>query len=255
MKKLFVVAGLLLISHIPGYAQTPPMQFMIEGMVQWSAIDGTLQWSDSDILGSEIDLDGTLSFDETITFAGRAGMIWQRQHEIVLNYRRYDFSESATLNTSLQFGGITIPAGLPLSPDLIFQTLGMYYGYRVIDRPEGFLAIRSGVEFVQYDVSIASTFFGIDLGSLDYEDDQTLPFAFLAGELRVHPFIALGGEISGGWWDEHSAYLVQPMLKVYVYPNVSASIGYSHLSYQNDTENNPFDVTLSGPFIGIQALW
>ncbi len=255
LKRVILSLVFLMLGQSLAVAEEAPLQFFAEGFLHWVSIDGTVQWSESDVLGTEIDLDSAFGFDNTPAWAGKAGVILYRRHEFLLDFRRYQFSKDSTLNSTILFGETTIPADLPISPELRFQTVSLFYGYRFIDADSGYIAIRPGVAFVDYEVEISSNLFGFQIGPVSYSDDTIAPFVTLAGEYRIHPLFSLAGEFSGGWLDEQAGYLFQPLLKMTPHPNISAVVGYSHLWYRNETGNNLFDVTLPGPVVGVYAVW
>lgn len=234
---------------------TPSMEFFIEGMLHRASIDGSAQFSDVDVLGSEMDLDGDFGLESTNALLGKAGVIFWQRNEIILDYKRYHFTKNAFAKTAFQFGGITFPVSVPISPDLTFQTLGIFYGFRFVNTPTTFVSLRGGVQVVDYDMQISASLLGIAFESKNYADTQVVPYAVIAGEYRVHPIVSLAWEFSGGWLDTRSAYLIQPMVKIDVYQNMSVLVGYSRLWYRNDDEKNLFDVAMSGPIVGIRAAW
>lgn len=255
MLKHFILSLALLILWQSWSFAEVPMQFFIEGVLHQASVEGTVQWSEIGVRGTEIDLDGVFGFGDTTALTGKAGILIQDRHEFLLDYRRYHFSEDSTLATSIQFGGTTIPSHLPISPELTFRTLGLFYGYRFLDPDSGYFSIRPGLELVDYGVEVSSNLFGFQLGTVSYAESRVVPFVLFAGEYRFHPLISLVGEFSGGWIDERAGYLVQPMLKINPYPNISALIGYSQVWYRDETDGNLFEVTLSGVVVGIQAVW
>ncbi len=220
-----------------------------------ATINGNVQWSEGNFQGTDIDLDAAFGLEETHGFGGKAGLIVFDSHEFILDFRRYKTSGDTELDTSLRFGGVALPSFFPITPSLTFQSVGLFYGYRIVNTPGGFLAIRPGVEFVEYEVGVDVDLFLIQLESPTYTGDHTVPFLWLAGEAYLHPMASLAGEISGGWQDEQTAYWGQVLLKFFVHPNVSILFGYSRVWFQDDTIDANFEVTLSGPVIGLQASW
>ncbi len=220
-----------------------------------AAINGTVQWSEDNFQGSEIDLDAGFGLEKTHGFSGKAGLVVFDSHEFILDFRRYETSVDAELDTSVQFGGIALPSFFPVTPSLKYQSIGLFYGYRIINTPSLFLAIRPGVEFVDYEVGVDVDLFLIQIESPTYTGDHMVPFLWLAGEAYLHPMASLAGEISGGWQEEQAAYWGQALLKFSVHQNIAVLFGYSRVWFHDDTIDVNFEVTLSGPVIGVQAVW
>ena len=220
-----------------------------------AAINGTVQWSEGNVQGSDIDLDAGLGLEKTHGVSGKAGLVVLDSHEFILDFRRYETSNDTELAASIQFGGMTLPSFFPVTPSFTFQSVGLFYGYRIINTPSLFLAIRPGIEFVDYEVGVDVDVFLIQLESPTYTGGHTVPFLWLAGETYLHPMASLAGEISGGWQDEQTAYWGQALIKFSVHPNVAVLFGYSRAWFHDDTLDVNFEVTLSGPVIGIQAAW
>ncbi len=254
IKRVLFCIIILLCWHSWSYAEIP-MQIFLEGTFHRASIDGTVQWSEADILGTEIDLDGTFGLENTNGFAGKAGILIYRTHELVLDYQRYHLSEDTTLSTSIRFGGMDIFSNLPISPSLTFQTVGLFYGYRFVDMDLGFLSLRPGVEIVDYEVGVSASLFGFQLDSSTYSESYVVPSILIAGEYKLHPLISLTGDFSGGWLDDQAAYFVRPMLKLTLHPHLSALLGYSQIWFQDETDDNLFEVTLSGLIVGVQVVW
>jgi hypothetical protein len=246
---------LLLCWHSWGFAEVP-VHFFLEGGLHRASIDGDALWSDVEVFESELDLDSTLGLEDVNGLFGKAGILLYRRHELVVDYRRYSLSEDTTLSSSIGFEDIDFSANLPISPSLTFQTIGLFYGFRLIDLDKGFLSVRPGVQFVNYEVGIKANLFIFEWESSTYSGDVAVPFLLLAGEVKLHPMISLIGEFSGGIRDEQSAYLIQPALKVNFHPNISAFLGYSQMWFEDDTDDeNHFEVTLSGLVVGAQFIW
>ena len=254
MKRVLFGVLIFLCWHSWSYAEIP-IQFFLEGAFHLASIDGTVQQSKADILGTENDLNGTFGFEKVNGFVGKAGMLIARTHEIVVDYQRYHLAEDTTLATSIRFEGMTIPATLPISPSLTFQTLGFFYGLRVIDLESGFLSLRPGVELVDYEVGLDANLFGVQLASLSDSKNYVVPFILIAGEYKLHPLLSFAGEFSGGWRDNQTTYFARPMVKLNLYPHISALFGYSRVWFKDDSNNNLFKVALSGLMFGIRGEW
>lgn len=252
------VWGMVIVVCWPGLSvaqMTQPIRVFGEVLFHKAAIDGTVRWSDADVLGSEIDIDGTFGLKETNGWLARAGAVFYGAHELVLDYRRYHLSKQTTLSTSVQFGDFTLPLSLPVTPSLTFQAIGMFYGYRLINDDAFTLSIRPGIEWVEYEVGVEASLFGYQYTSETYTGEHTVPFFWVAGEYRFHPMLSLAGEMSGGWADEQVAYWGQAALKLALHPNIGVMVGYSRLWFKDESQGNLFDVALSGIVIGGQIFW
>jgi hypothetical protein len=232
-----------------------PIHVFVDALFHHAAVDGTVQKPDVDVLGTEIDLDGTLGLEDVNGLVGKAGIVIYGRHEIVADYRRYHLAEDTTLASSMHFGDMDLFANLPISPSLKFQTVGLFYGFRVIETDRGFLSIRPGVEFVKYDLGIKAGLLGFEWTSETYAADYTVPFLLIAGESKLHPLISIAGEFSGGMLDKQKAYLAQLLLKITSHPHFSALAGYSRVWFKDKTKDNRFEITFSGFLVGCQFVW
>ena len=256
--KRSVLFGMYVLFCVTGMSEAQ-MEFPANGFGEITfhraSIQGMMQWTGSDISGSEIDIDGAFGLDKTNGFGIKAGTSLSGPHELLVDYRRYEVSEETTLETTIRFEDIELPSLLPIAPSLMFQAVGAFYGYRVFDSDSGFLSIRPGLEFVGYEVGVEVDLPLAELESLSYSKDHMLPFVWLAGEKSLHPMASLIGELSGGWKQDQMAYWGRAMLKFLLHPKVSALLGYSHLWFRDDRSTHVFEVTLSGFTLGLQATW
>lgn len=245
------------VSFVTESAAQRPSPFRVFGEILYhrAAINGMARWTEGGFLGSDIDLDATIGLEKTDGIGGKAGLVLYNAHELIVDFRRYATSEDAELDTTIRFGGISIPSFLPVSPSLMFQSIGIFYGLRIVNTPAGFLAIRPGIELVEYEVSIDVDIPLVLIESPTYGDEHVVPFLWLAGEAYLHPMASIAGELSDGWQDEQTAYWGQVLLNFHVHPNISVLFGYSRVWFQDQREENEFEVSLSGPVIGIQAVW
>ncbi len=257
MRKRFLFGCFLLFLAQNSFAQTPPpVRFFLEGMYQRASIDGKVEWPELDVIGSELDLDGTFDFDDSNALHGKLGIILHHKHEFLLDYRGYHFPEATSAKTSFNVNGITVPFNMPISAEIEFRSIGLFYGFRFLESQTGYFSIRPGIEFIEYAVDLESRIFDIEVASLEYSDDHTLPFVMLSGEYHFHPSFSVAGEFSGGFMDERTAYFARPMLKFQFHPNISVLAGYSQVWYHDEaSEDGEFEITLSGPIVGVQMVW
>jgi len=232
-----------------------PIHVFVEALFHHAAVDGAVQKPDVHVLGAEVDLDSTLGLEDVNGLVGKAGIVLYGRHEIVADYRRYHLAEDTTLASSMHFGDMDLSANLPISPSLTFQTIGLFYGFRLIETERGFLAIRPGVEFVKYDLGIKARLLWFEWTSETYAGDYTVPFLLIAAESKLHPLVSIAGEFSGGMLDKQKAYLAQLLLKITPHPNFSALAGYSRVWFKDETKDNLFEITFSGFLIGCQFVW
>jgi hypothetical protein len=142
-----------------------------------------------------------------------------------------------------------------VSASLTFQTLGFFYGFRLIDTESGFLSLRPGFKRVSYDVGVKTSLFGFEFDSREYSGKYTIPFFQVAGEIKLHPMISLTGDFSGGFLGEQFAYFAQPAVKVNLYPPISALAGFSYIWFKDEKDENLFEVRFSGLTAGIQVVF
>jgi hypothetical protein len=254
MKRILLCITIMLCWHSWSYAERP-MQFFLEGAFHQASIGGTAQWSDAVVFGTEVDLDGDFGLDSVNAFTGKAGVVFYGRHELLFDYQHYSLSKEPTLSATIRFGGIAIPANLPVSSSLTFQTIGFFYGFRLINMQSGFLSLRPGFKLVDYDLGLKTSVFGFELDAREYSGSYTIPFLQVAGELKLHPMISLTGQLSGGYLGEQIAYFARPAIKVSPLPYLSAFVGYSHVWFKDDKGDNLFEITLSGLTAGLEVVF
>lgn len=257
MKRFAVGVMMALCCQLSTYAQerVMPVEFFGEIGLHRAALSGHVLNSDLNISGSELDFDGALGLEDVNGMLGKAGVVLYNQHELLLDYRRYHLEKDTKLATDINIGGINASVDVPISPSLTFQSLGVFYGFRLIDTDLGFLSIRPGVEWVKYDVSVKVERFGFEWQSETYANDYVVPFVLFAGETRLHPLVSLIGEASGGMLDGQKAYMAQLMLKITPHPNIAGLLGYSRTWFRDEQTQNEFEIALSGVVIGAQFSW
>ncbi len=261
MKKSLVCLSLLLLLPVMSVAQTaePARPFSLWADVFWhfAAIDGNVEFSDDDVLGSTIDLDGTFGLKDANGLWLEAGLLANQRHEIVLHYRTYSLdNDTAMVSSDIDFGGISLPISVPVDTSLDYSMFGAFYGYRVVDLPVGYLSVRPGFEMITYNVGAKAEAFGYEYADEELEGDITLPFVWLFGEGYLAPMLSAVGEFSGGWLDQRAGYWGFAGLKLTPHPNFSAQAGYSYLWFQDESQDDwNFDLALSGFIVGGEVRW
>lgn len=255
-KRVVMLVMMMMMMAVPCSAQTAAnVGGFGEVMYHRAAIHGSVQWSEGNIQGTDIDLDATLGLEDTHGIAGKGGLVLLNAHEFLVDFRRYETSVDTELDSTVRFGDVALPSFFPVTPSLTFQAVGLFYGYRIVNTSGGFLAIRPGVEFVDYEVGVNVDLFLVELQSPTYTGDHLVPFLWVGGEAYLHPMASVAGEISGGWQDEQSAYWGQAAIHFHAHPNLAIVFGYSRVWFQDETVGKSFEVALSGPIFGIQGTW
>ncbi|MBD3304892.1 hypothetical protein GF339_00885 [candidate division KSB3 bacterium] len=252
----FLLSWLLVVLWVSGVSAERFVQFFSEAKLLRLTIDGTVQSSRSDVLGNRIDVHNDFGFDDTTGIAGRMGLVLHRRHEVGIDVRRHEWSQDSIFSTSIRFGGLEFSPNLPVSSSLRLQSIGLFYGYRLLEGDSGFFSLRPGVQIADYKVEIERIgILGIRQETVDDSARVIVPSLEVAGEYYLHSLLALKGEIGGGWGDDRKILILQPMLKVTPYPHVSVLVGYTHIWHENDADDDWLDVTLSGLTFGAHILW
>lgn len=261
MKKSLLSLSLLLLLPAASFAQTTEQArpFSVWGEFLWhfAAIEGNVEFSDNDLLGSAIDLDGTFGLDNANGLWFKAGVLAYERHELVVDYRTYNFENNDTMVSSdISFGGITLPISVPVSTSLDYQMFGAFYGYRLLNLPVGYLSVRPGFEMISYEVGANADALGYEYLDENLEGDLTLPFVWLFGEGYLTQMLSAVGEFSGGWLDERAGWWAFGGLKLTPHRNFSAQAGYSYLWFQDESQEDwNFDIALSGFIVGAEVRW
>ncbi len=261
MKKTLLSLSLLLLLPVVSVAQTAeqtrPFSLWADALWHFAALDGNVEVSDDDVLGSTVDLDGTFGLKDTNGLWFKAGLLANQRHEVVLDYRTYSLeNDKATVSSDINFGGISLPLSVPVDTSLDYRMFGAFYGYRVLDLPVGYLSVRPGFEVISYEVGARIKGFGYEYDAEKMEGDLTLPFVWLFGEGYLAPMLSAVGEFSGGWLDQRAGYWAFAGLKLSPHPNLSAQAGYSYLWFQDESQDDwNFDLALSGFVIGGEVRW
>lgn len=239
-----------------GDSQTQPLGFFGEIIYHRAAVDGSIQGIDAEVFDTDIDLDGTFGLKDINGWIGKAGVVLYGAHEFVFDYRRYHLSKQTMLSSSVHFGDFTLPISVPVTPSLTFQSMGFFYGYRLINQDLITLSLRPGVEWVEYEVGVEASLLGLQYNSETYAGDYTVPFFWIVGDVKLHPMLSLTGELSAGWADKQIAYWGQAALKFTLHPNISALLGYSRVWFKDESDDErQFEVALSGLILGCQMVW
>ncbi|WP_298708633.1 hypothetical protein [Chitinophaga sp.] len=202
MKNL-LITGILLCAALSGYTQqrqAPPFvtPFRITGgfFLPFNTTD--VQLSETELLGTEVNLENDLGFSEHInTFVANAQWRAGARSRFDFSYYRFHRSARHQLQKTIRFGENTYD--VQANTDAYFNTdiFRLSYGYAIFQGAQYEVGLKAGVHVIKTEMGIALTGVGqeYDLKD-DFDVTAPLPDVGIWGGYAITPRLSLQGEAS-----------------------------------------------------------
>ena len=139
-------------------------------------------------IGSEIDLQDDLGFDDTqTTFYGSGYWRFAPKHRIGAGYFRFKDESSATAQRDLEIGDEIFPAGASIFSEFKFEIFPIHYSYSFIKREKMEFSGTIGLHWYRVNFMVGGS---ASLGTQDLDHEVTakadLPMPLLGLSYRYH---------------------------------------------------------------------
>lgn len=265
-----IVMLLVFLACEPAHAQSPRgasllsdrFTLSVGGFFPYIDSDIRLDSDNSNIPGTEIDLEDDLGMDEThpTVFGGLRWRITPR-HRIEAAYFRLNRRGLTAAEGEIRFGDLAIPIGARVDSSLDLHLGRITYGYSLINNGETEVGLLAGAHVASLDanLSIVGEVGGESFGALSEHGGLTapLPHLGLLGAYAFTPTIVSQARVVGFYLkiNDYSGWLVQADLTVTwqfaKHFGVGAGVEYFNFSLEADRANFNGDFTFNyiGPTV------
>ncbi|HWR90544.1 MAG TPA: hypothetical protein VN260_09800, partial [Dissulfurispiraceae bacterium] len=181
----------------PLFAQD--VRIELEGQALFSDMKAKVRFGDG---GTEINADDELDMDDQALFEGRLTWHTGPNSRLRLAYAYVSNDGDSTVNRSINFGGVTFPAGVRVTSELEVNYARFGWFWQFLSLAEGKVKFGTLLEAkaLWADVSLAGDVqVGNSRGRREVSNDYflILPAVGLALDIKPHPMFQIYGEVAG----------------------------------------------------------
>lgn len=203
-----------------------------------------VQVSESEFLGTEVNLEDDLGFNDHI-HSFNAGLQWRAsaRSRFDFSYNRLHRSATHQLQKTIRFGENVYQVNAETDAYFNADIFRLTYGYAILQGPRYEAGLMAGVHVIRTDMGIALTSKeqGVDVKD-DYDVTAPLPNVGIWGGYAITPRLAVNGDVSYMSLtvdDVHGDILTGNIQLTYnIAKGFSAALGYSGTRVQMDGERN-----------------
>jgi len=225
----------------------------LDAVVWDTSADMSLSNTALGLTGSTIDLKNDLGIRDQ-KFGGFELILRPAvKHKFRVQLVPVHYSAVGTPQSSLNFGGLTYPAGVPISSRIPWRAWRFGYEYDFAVTPRGFVGFLLNMKYTDADASLTSAAAGTKSAS------ARAPVPAIGGILRANPasHLSFTAEISGfkwpgGWiWSGSGNYLDIDTYATLNFANAfGVNFGYRSFDVSYTLTNDAGSFKLTGPYLG-----
>ena len=249
-KFLFVLPLIIFIPCI-GFA-AGDVTIELEGRYWFTDLHGTTKVTDSNGIGTDINLTGDLGIKDQglpelrlIWYPGKKSKIWAA-------YAYVGYEGYKNIQGTIEFNGATYPIGTRVLTDVNINFLNVAWAWQFISIDKGFFRLGTLVEAKVFWVKAS-----LEAPNLVPPAKETEKFVFglptlgVALDLNPHRMLNIYAQGSGLYAGSY-VYLYDAEIGIKLIPIKILSIvgGYRIMQFKAEHDNNYAKVRLNGPFVG-----
>jgi hypothetical protein len=214
--------------------------------------DGIFAANDGSI-GTEIDFDNDLNFDDSENIYAQAALQFGRIR-ISAEYLPLDFSGNNTITRDISFGGQTFPAGTNVSSDVEMDVFDFAMAIHLLDIDDGPLRLQLGPE-VAVKVADIDMSFRDTVSSAAESVSATVPVPTIGarGRIAFSDYAGVVGRIGYLEVSGNSFLDADIQLEFSPLPLLGIFAGYRYVDVDVDESDVVVNSTFSGPYAGVLA--
>ena len=214
--------------------------------------DGTFAANDG-IVGTEIDFDNDLNFDDSENVYAQAALQFGRLR-ISAEYLPLDFSGNNTITRNITFGGLTFPAGTNVSSDVEMNVFDFAMAFHLIDVDDGPLRVQLGPEVAVKIADVDLSFRDTASGTVE-SVSATVPVPTIGarGRIAFSDYAGVVGRIGYLEVSGNSVLDADIQLEFSPLPLLGIFAGYRYIDVDVDESDVIVNSTFSGPYAGVLA--
>ncbi len=214
--------------------------------------DGTFA-ADDGIIGTDIDFDNDLNFDDSehvyVQAAFQLGAF-----RLSAEYLPLDFSGNNTITRDINFGGLTFPAGTNVASDVEMNVLDFAIAFHLLNLDDGPVRLQLGPELAVKVADIDMSF--RDTATAVVESvSATVPVPTIGARGRVafSDYAGVVGRIGYLEVSGNSFLDADIQLEFSPIPLLGIFAGYRYVDVEVDEADVRINSTFSGPYAGVLA--
>jgi hypothetical protein len=236
----------------------PDHAFLIElrFIPQLAWISGTVQ-STSTPQDQNIDLQDDVGLDDPEIDFGGSLLLRLGRHDISINAFQFESTSNTTLRKDLDFGGIVIPIERTIRAKTEYLNVDLQYGYSFFDlEKHGFrLGPTASIGYFRFKAVIEDVQSG---RKGDIEEELPLPTIGVNFEIPYRRFL-LRGDVSGLYINTSSfdgtGVRAGGSLAWRPFKHVGVVGGYRYIFADINDGRDDYEITLQGPYVGIELRY
>jgi hypothetical protein len=204
---VLLVAGAIVLALVPSavlaQSSTRPReqrrpvlgeQYRVEvGTTWWNpSVFGVISSQDLEVIGSQIDFNTDLGYEQTrfrdLRFVVRPG----RKHRLRAQYTPIEYTASTMFTRDITFQGTTFPVSVPIESSFTWSVWRVGYEYDFLYRERGFLGVLGEARFIDMTAELTSAFANELMNA-----KAVVPAVGIVGRAYVLPDVAINFEVSG----------------------------------------------------------
>jgi len=218
----------------------------------FSSIDGDLRVDGNGIQGTTIDLKNDLGVSNAymgyVEAYGQFG-----RHHLMASYVHADYSGSTNIPRTLIFKGQTYPAGSLVEAELTFKVMNFEYQYDFL-RLENVLAgmsvgVIGKIMYIEGETSSQAPTLGLYGQGSFY---APIPMLGIGAQLSIlENLLGLRGKVTGSNFSGNTFYEADAAFSLTPLSFIELSCGYRIIKYDYEKDALIFNITMSGPYVGL----
>ncbi|MDH4228037.1 MAG: hypothetical protein OEV59_09875 [Deltaproteobacteria bacterium] len=227
------------------------VDFKVEGRYWFTTLDSNVKISDTNVLGTDINLVDDLGLDEKKGFPEARILLGIGSHKVRYAFTPLSWDGKKNITETIKFGGKTYTLGnlVKTSLDMDYHRLG--YEYDFIDLLSNKVGVIIEAKYLDFDVSLSESLtgkkesgsFGLPIPAVGVTGQVGLPMLFnISAEVTGMSFGSYGKVI-----DAEAAVNFNPI------PLFTVSAGYRifklELEADSGLNKDSADLNIKGPFV------
>jgi hypothetical protein len=251
MAKAFLCV-LVIIVFIPCVAVAQKdVTIELEGRWWWTDLKGKMKVTDSNGVGTDIDLKNDLDIKDGGWPELRLTWYTGKNSRIRIAYTQLDYDGDANLQKTILFDGTTYDVGARVVTDLDIKYASLGWAWQFINIDNGFFKLGTLIEAKGFWT--AATLEAPDLAIREKEKFTfVLPTIGAALDLNPHKMLNIFAEGSGLYAGNYGyMYDVEAGVKLIPIKILSIKGGYRLLEFEAEHHDDFAKVRVHGPFVGV----
>lgn len=247
----FLIFAVVAMTAIPAAADE---MVSVKAGYQLLTPKGTFAVNGSSLVGTPIDLDQDLGFDDSKNLTAEVAL-QLGDFRLAAGYLPIEFSGQGTLNSTVNFNGKTYSGSAQTASDVKINLYDVSLGYHVLNFDDTPVRFQLTPELSAKIVDAKLTLDGVEEStgtSLHEEESVTAPIPTIGARVRVGlaDFVSVIGRVGYMKYRGDSFLDADGQIEFSPVPLVGVYGGYRYFDVHVDESNVYLDAQFSGPYVG-----